>query len=159
MFGIGKKKAKLLAPCAGEVVEITKVPDPMFSEKMLGEGFAVIPFAETVDVCAPVEGHVVKVFETLHAFAMKTPEDLEVFVHIGLETVALGGLHFQLLVKEGQSVPAGTPIIRMDVEAVKAAGYDPITAVVFTKRGQVESVEVTTGPNDGEQVVCVATLA
>lgn len=159
MFGLGKKKLKLQSPLAGEVVEVTDVPDPMFSEKMLGDGFAVIPSADIVDICAPVDGKVVKVFNTLHAFAMISNEGVEVFVHIGLETVELGGKHFEELVAEGTTVTAGTPVIRMDAAAIKEAGYNVITPVVFTKRGQVESVKVETGTTDGSGIVCTATLA
>ncbi|MDO5048479.1 MAG: glucose PTS transporter subunit IIA [Actinomycetaceae bacterium] len=160
MFGFGKKKLNVKAPFAGEVVAVTEVPDPMFADRLLGDGFAVTPSADVVDVCAPVDGTIVKVFGTLHAFAMKSDDhDTEVFVHIGLETVELEGKHFERLAEEGAKVKAGTPVVRLDVAAVKEAGYNPITPVVFTKRGQVESVDVTTGSTDGSQVVCVATLA
>lgn len=159
MFGLGKKKVKLHAPAAGKVVEVTDVPDPMFAEKMLGEGFAVIPSGDTVDLCSPISGKLVKVFDTLHAFAVLSDEGVEVFVHIGLETVELEGKHFEKLADEGTAVKAGTPIVRMDAAEVSKAGYNVITPVVFTKRGQVESVKVETGTTDGSNVVCTATLA
>lgn len=159
MFGFGKKKIKLRAPFAGQVVEVTEVPDPMFSQKMLGDGYAVIPAADVVEVCAPVDGELVQIFDTLHAFAMKTADGIEVFVHIGLETVGLKGEHFEQLAQQGQTVTAGTPVIRLDAAAVKAAGLNPITPVIFTKRRQVESVQVNSGSTDGTDTVCVATLA
>lgn len=159
MFGLGKTKVKLNAPFAGKVVDITEVPDPVFSQKILGEGYATIPDGDSVDICAPVDGKLVKVYDTLHAFAMYSTDGLEILVHIGLDTVELGGKHFKAAAEQGATVTAGTPVVHMDAAAVKEAGYNVITPVVFTKRGQVESVKVDTGATDGKGVVCTATLA
>lgn len=161
MFGFGKKKAELIAPFAGEVIEISAVPDPVFSGGMLGPGFAVIPAedATLVEVGAPVSGRLVKVFRTLHAFGMVSDEGVEVLVHIGLETVELGGEGFEALVADGERVEAGQPVIRVDAAAVRASGRDPITPVVFSKRKQVGETSVRTGSAKAGQKVCTGVLA
>ena len=93
VFGFGKKKVELRAPFAGELVALVDVPDQLFSEKMLGDGFAIRPAkdVEVVEVVAPCAGKLSRVFNTKHAFAMVSDEGLEILVHIGLETVELAG--------------------------------------------------------------------
>lgn len=150
-FGFGKKKVELLAPFDGEIVAMEQVPDQVFSEKMLGDGFAVRPSESTssVDVVAPCAGKLVKVFGTKHAFAMVSDDGLEVLVHIGLDTVELAGEGFEALAATGDQVEAGQPVIRMDVAAVRAAGKDPVTPVVCTKKAQVAKMSLasdTSGP-------------
>lgn len=161
MFGFGKKKVTLSVPFAGEVIGVTEVPDPVFSQGMLGEGFAVIPAqdATTVEVCAPVSGRLVKVFRTLHAFGMVSDEGVEVLVHIGLETVEMGGKGFEALAADGDRVEAGQPVIRVDVAAIRASGRDPITPVVFSKRKQVKDTSVTTGSASAGAQVCTGVIA
>lgn len=147
MFGLGKKKETLLAPFAGAVVGVDQVPDPVFSQKMLGDGFAVVPAADagTVDVVAPCAGRLAKVFNTGHAFALVSDQGLEVLVHIGLETVEMKGEGFEALAATGDHVDAGQPVIRADVAAIRADGRDPITPVVCTKAKQVAKLVVSDG--------------
>ena len=142
MFG-KKTKVTLHAPCAGNLVPITEVPDPMFSQKMLGDGFAVIPPLETFEVVAPCAGTLFKVFDTGHAFAMKSTEGLEILVHIGLETVELAGKGFTPLAQTGDRVEAGTPVIRVEGVAVGEAGYNLITVLVLTRPAQVSKLGLT----------------
>ena len=103
MFGLFKSKEKgsiLHSPCNGKVVPITEVPDPTFAEKILGDGFAVIP-AEG-KVYAPADGEITMVFDTLHAVTMTTTQGIEVLIHIGLDTVNLKGEPFTAHVKAGE---------------------------------------------------------
>lgn len=95
----------VLSIADGEVKPITAVKDPVFSSKMMGDGFAVEP--ENGNVYAPVSGIVTSVFPTKHAFGLLTDSGLEVLVHIGLDTVALNGVPFSVKVAEGQRVQAG----------------------------------------------------
>ena len=152
MFGFGKKKVALAAPFSGTVVPVEEVPDPMFSGKMLGDGFAVKPSddAHELTVTAPADGKLLKVFKTGHAFAMVTSEGLELLVHIGLETVEMKGEGFTVLAENGQEVTAGTPVVKVDLDAVHAAGRDPITIVVLTKKGQVSEVSVHSGASSSK---------
>jgi len=162
LFGMGKKKVNLVAPFAGRIVTVDEVPDPVFAQHMLGDGYAVIP-AEgqtTVDVVAPVSGQLINIFGTRHAFAIIADGGLEVLVHIGLDTVELRGAGFEALAEAGSRVIAGQPIVRMDVAKVRESGRDPITPVVFTKAAQVDHVKVTTGEvSDSQATVCTVTLA
>lgn len=142
MFG-RKKKVTLTAPLPGRIVEMTEVPDPMFSEKMLGDGFAVDPPIGAFDVVAPCDGTLAKVFDSLHAFAMKSDEGLEILVHIGLETVERGGEGFTAHASTGDHVTAGQKIISVDGEVLSQAGFNLITPVVLTKPSQVASLKLS----------------
>lgn len=146
VFGLGKskKKVNLLAPFKGQQVGVEEVPDPVFAQKMVGDGFAVKPdeSATSVEVCAPCAGKLAKVFKTHHAFALVSDEGLEVLVHIGLETVELKGAGFEGLAETGEHVEAGQPIVRVDLAAVRASGRNPITPVVCTKLKQIEKLEL-----------------
>ncbi|MBB6335494.1 glucose PTS transporter subunit IIA [Schaalia hyovaginalis] len=161
MFTFGRKKVQIAAPFVGEVVEIGEVPDPVFSSGVLGPGLAVIPEPDAagVDVCSPVKGRLIRVFRTLHAFVLVTEGGLEVLVHIGLDTVELGGAGFESLVPEGTEVMLGQPIIRFDVAAVRASGRNPITPVVFSKRKQVAEVKAKKGRVIAGEPAAVAFLA
>ncbi len=158
MFGFGKTKVELHSPFPGKVVSMDEVPDPMFSQRMLGDGFAVIPdeSVETIEVTAPASGKLAKVFGTRHAFALVTDDGgLEILVHIGLETVDLGGKGFEALAETNDHVEAGQPVIRVDAAAVRAAGCPLITPVVLTKPAQVGDLKVSTGSTTNGSVASV----
>lgn len=161
MFGLGKKKIKVHSVFSGDVSGVDTVPDPVFSQRMLGDGFAVTPAddAGVLEVLSPAAGTLSKLFKTLHAFAVTTDEGLEILVHIGLETVVLKGEGFEALAAQGDRVEAGTPIVRVDAEQIRSAGTNLITPVVFTKGKQVSSVDVEQGPATGGDAVCTVTLA
>lgn len=160
MFGRGKKKVELIVPFAGTVVGVEEVPDPVFAQKMLGDGFAVTPESEgTYEVVAPVSGKLTKVFSTGHAFAIVSDQGLEVLVHIGLDTVELKGEGFEILAQTGEQVEAGQAVIRVDGQSVRAAERNLITPVVFTKRDQIADLDVQQGAADTGSVVARATLA
>lgn len=157
MFGFGKKKVHLQRPCAGQVVPITDVPDPVFSQGIVGEGFAVVPETTTgiFQVCAPANGTIVSIFPTLHAFAMKTEQGLELLVHVGLDTVSLQGQGFTSMVARGDTVSAGDVILRVDASVLTDHGCSLITPVVATNKKQVSSLALQP-TND---IVCTVTLA
>lgn len=161
MFGLGKKKFQAISPCPGEVVTVDQVPDPVFSQKLLGDGFAVQPpeDAASFEVCAPVDGTLANIFATGHAFAMVSDKGIEVLVHIGLETVGLKGEGFEILAANSQKVKAGTPVVRVDAASVRTAGCKLITPVVFTKADQLTDLEVHTGQVSPGQVACQAKYA
>lgn len=163
MFGFGKKKVTvaLHAPFAGQAAPIANVPDPAFSGKMLGDGFAVAPSSSdgTLVVCAPAAGTLSMVFKTGHAFSVTTPEGLDVLVHVGLDTVELKGEGFTPLASQGDTVTAGQPIIEVDLPLLKAKGKNTITPVVLSNKDQVGSVQLTTGSVDVDSVVATVTMA
>lgn len=128
----------LAAPVAGKVVPLAKVEDEIFSSEMLGKGIAILP--EENIVKSPVKGEIVTIFDTQHAIGLKTDDDVEVLIHIGIDTVNLKGQHFKALAKVGDRVEVGTPIMEVDFAAVKEAGYDIITPVVVTNSAAFKNI-------------------
>ena len=124
----------------GEVINIEDVKDPVFSQKMMGDGFAVEP--ENGHIVSPVAGKVTSVFPTKHALGLVTDNGLEVLVHIGLDTVSLEGKPFEVKVSEGQTVAAGDLLVEADLDAIRASGRETSTIVVFTNADAIKSVKV-----------------
>lgn len=119
---------ELTTPVAGRVVTLSEVPDKVFSSGALGQGAGVIPSAGLVH--APADGVLVSVMP--HAFGLRTDDELEVLVHVGVDTVKLNGRHFDPVVSQGSTVRRGQLLGTFDIPAIKAAGYDPITVVIVT---------------------------
>ena len=124
----------------GQVINIEDVKDPVFSQKMMGDGFAVEP--DNGRIVSPVAGKVTSVFPTKHALGLVTDNGLEVLVHIGLDTVSLEGKPFEVKVSEGQTVAAGDLLVEADLDAIRAAGRETSTIVVFTNADAIKSVKV-----------------
>lgn len=124
-----KNETIIYAPVKGSVVDISEVPDPVFSEKMMGEGVAIIPEGEII--CSPIDGHVIQIFKTKHAISLQSSNGLEIIIHIGLETVTLEGVGFEVLIKENEAVTRGKPLIKVDLELLKNKGINLITPVVI----------------------------
>ncbi|MGB5506414.1 MAG: PTS glucose transporter subunit IIA [Sulfurovum sp.] len=140
MFGFLKRKVReIYSPADGQVVALESVDDEVFSQKLVGDGVALIPMSDVFT--APIEGTVTKIFSTNHAYSIKSPKDLEVMVHIGLETVALEGKGFERLVNEGDEVKAGDPIIRVDLAYIREHAKDIITPVIISEGSDVKSIE------------------
>ncbi|WP_055427445.1 PTS sugar transporter subunit IIA [Bifidobacterium aesculapii] len=131
----------IVAPVDGVIKPIEDVPDDTFAAKILGDGFGVVPASGTV--VAPVSGTVTTVANAKHAVGITTEHGVEVLVHIGVDTVQLNGEPFDMLVAAGQTITAGQPIERVDVEAVKAAGKPTDVIVVFTNPAVIDSLDVT----------------
>lgn len=124
----------------GQVINIEDVKDPVFSQKMMGDGFAVEP--ENGKIVSPVAGKVASIFPTKHALGLVTDNGLEVLVHIGLDTVSLEGKPFDVKVTEGQTVAAGDLLVEADLAAIREAGRETSTVVVFTNADAIKSVKV-----------------
>ncbi|ENZ5599007.1 PTS transporter subunit IIBC [Enterococcus hirae] len=123
-------RKELQTVAAGEVIDLATVNDPVFSKKMMGDGFAVIP--TTGEVVAPITGKVVSIFPTKHAIGMKTEEGAEVLIHMGIDTVQMDQPAFEILVTEGQTVEAGAKLAQMNLTEIKNEGKDITIMVVFT---------------------------
>ncbi|MFB5661558.1 PTS glucose transporter subunit IIA [Alteribacillus sp. HJP-4] len=132
------KDVIIKSPATGTYVDLTEVPDPTFSEKMMGDGFAVDPSEGRV--VSPVNGKVVQVFPTKHALGIKSDGGLDILIHIGLETVSMNGEGFESHVKEGDKVKAGDTLIEFSLDEVKEKAKSTLTPVVFTEAEQVESL-------------------
>ena len=140
MFGFLKRKTReVLSPVDGKVVEIESVDDEVFANKMVGDGVAVIPMSDIF--CAPIDGKISKIFSTNHAYSIKSDKDLEVMVHIGLETVGLEGKGFERLANEGDEVKVGDPIIRVDLPYITEHAKDIVTPVIVSDESDVKEME------------------
>lgn len=125
-----KKNAIIISsPVKGNVVDISEVPDEVFSQKMMGEGVAVYP--EDNIICSPVNGQILQVFKTKHAILLKSSEGLEIIIHIGLETVNLDGEGFEVLVHEGENVTIGQNLVMVDLEFLKSRHINIITPIII----------------------------
>ncbi|MBK4831180.1 PTS trehalose transporter subunit IIABC [Enterococcus faecium] len=133
-------KETLFAVAAGTIKEITEVNDPVFSQKMMGDGYAVEP--SNGKVYAPVNGKVTSVFETKHAIGILSNEGLEVLVHMGLDTVELKGVPFNVFVKEGDLVTPETLIAEMDLPEIEQAGKKTDIIVALTNNEKVAGLSL-----------------
>ncbi|SDP53941.1 PTS system maltose-specific IIA component, Glc family /PTS system maltose-specific IIB component, Glc family /PTS system maltose-specific IIC component, Glc family [Streptococcus sp. NLAE-zl-C503] len=124
----------------GQVIALEQVKDPVFAQKMMGDGFAVEP--ANGNIVSPVTGTVSSIFPTKHALGLVTEAGLEVLVHIGLDTVSLEGKPFTVHVAEGQKVAAGDLLVTADLDAIRAAGRETSTVVVFTNGDVLKSVKL-----------------
>jgi glucose-specific phosphotransferase system IIA component len=139
---------KVYAPMTGKVIPIDEVPDPVFAQKMMGDGVAIVPTEEVV--VAPCDGLVIHVFPTKHAVGLLTKEGEEILIHIGLETVNLKGKGFEAFVKENEAVKQGQELIKVNLKYVKKYAKSLVTPIVITNMDKVNSLsfhyeEVTKG--------------
>ena len=127
---------EFVAPANGELIPIDRVQDEVFSQKMMGEGFAVIP--ENGEIASPVAGTIVSIFPTKHAIGIKTDDEIEVLLHMGIDTVDLGGEAFEIKVREGEKVKAGKIVATADLAKIQASGKKTTMIVVFTNGDKIE---------------------
>ncbi len=144
-------EAELVAPADGEVIPITEVNDPVFSQKTMGDGYAVRPTSG--HLVSPVSGHIISIFDTKHAIGFKLANGLEVLLHMGIDTVELGGTPFTLSVKAGDQLEAGDALGSVDLSAIQAAGKETDLIIAITNMADVEEFnlmrkgQVTAGQN------------
>ena len=132
-------------PLAGRVLPLSEVPDEVFASKMMGEGFAIMPeVSERAEVLSPVSGEVLTLFPTRHAVGLRADNGLEILIHVGLDTVNLGGEGFEALVQQGERVSAGQPLLRVNFSAIANKVPSLITPVIFTNL-EGAAVEVSEG--------------
>ena len=125
-----KKDLELLSCVKGEMIPLEDVKDPVFSSKTMGDGIAIIP--EEGVITSPVDGSIEVAFPTGHAVGIKADNNLELLIHVGINTVELNGEHFKMLVKQGDKVKKGQELIKFDIDAIKAKGYDTTTMLLVT---------------------------
>lgn len=130
----------LYAMVNGELIELDKVADPVFSQKMMGDGFAFLPSSQ--EVYAPCQAEVTSVFPSKHAFSLKFQE-VEVLLHLGIDTVSLEGRPFDVQVKEGDQVDQSSLLVNADLEQIKAQDKDDVMMVIFTNGNEtIESINI-----------------
>lgn len=143
MLGFLKGKAKgnfIYSPCKGDLMSLTEVPDPTFAEKMLGDGFAVIP--SEGKIYAPSDGEITTVFETRHAICMTNTMGVELLIHVGLDTVTLKGEAFTVHVSEGDQVKKGDLLMDVDLEKIQAAGLHTVTPVIICNTDEFAHIDL-----------------
>jgi PTS system glucose-specific IIA component len=148
MFNIFKKKkyVDIYSPINGILLKIEDVPDPVFSQKMVGDGVALEP-TEGI-VYSPVNGTIIQLFPTKHALGLKTEEGLELLIHIGMDTVEMKGNGFESFVSEGEKVKVGDKLIKFDMELVKKE--HPLTSPIIITN--MDIVDKIVKEPDGEKV-------
>ncbi|MGX7163838.1 PTS sugar transporter subunit IIA [Enterococcus massiliensis] len=142
MFGFNKKKSALFAPVTGDLIKIDKVKDPVFSQKMMGDGFGVEPSEGAV--FAPVSGKVTAIFPTKHAITILMKDGTEALVHMGIDTVELKGQGFEILVPEGQAVSEADQLATIDLDFLAEQGKRSTILVVFPD-AKDKKIQVTEG--------------
>jgi beta-glucoside PTS system EIICBA component len=129
---------EVASPVSGQVVALSEINDKVFAAGALGNGVGILPTSG--EIYAPIAGMVVSAFPTGHAFGIKSDDGVEALVHIGIDTVQLAGEGFTSAVTQGQVVSAGDLLATVDLEAIKAAGYDPTTVIVITNTAEFTAV-------------------
>ena len=142
-----KKQKSMLAVCDGASAPVSEIPDEAFALGLLGRGFAQDP--ENGTFRSPVDGKIENVAKTKHAYSIHTKDDLDILVHIGVDTVELNGDGFTPLVAEGQNVRAGDIIAKADIGIIRSRGFNPITAVLITNPDKIENVAYKFGQTVG----------
>lgn len=148
LFNIFKKKEEkkdlvLVSPVNGELLDISNVPDEVFAQKMMGDGFAI----KSNDglVVSPVDAEVQLVFETKHAIGLKTESGLEMLIHFGVDTVKLKGEGFDVFVETGDKVKAGDKLMQVNLDYIKENAKSDISPVIFTNLEEGKAVKVELG--------------
>lgn len=146
-----KKKEEFVSPMTGALLPLEQVPDPVFAEKVMGDGFAV----ELSDgkVTAPVSGTVMTAFPTGHAFGIRTKDDIEILIHIGIDTVNLEGRGFDVHVREGDTVKQGDLLVQVDVEYIKEQEKSVVSPVIFTSGEKIELLKNGTVQNGEGSII------
>ena len=148
----------LVAPITGVLVPIEQVPDPVFAQKMVGEGISIDPLSNVL--VAPCDGEVIHIHPAAHALTIRSAEGLEVLTHIGLDTVHMKGEGFAVKVKVGDQVHAGDELITFDLDAVATNAKSLLTQMVIANSDLLSSFAPRSGiVTAGRDVVAVATLA
>lgn len=144
----------MVSPQDGRVTTVLEIPDEVFSEKILGDGLAVVPTSDRI--VSPVDGEIIQVAETGHAFCIRSDDGVEILIHIGVDTVGLRGKGFVSFVGVGKKVKAGEPIGTADLEMIKENGYPTHTAVLITNMGVIDTMEVHPGQAEAGKTVALS---
>lgn len=155
---VASPRVQLIAPISGILVPIELVPDPVFAKKMVGDGLSIDPLSDVL--VAPIDGEVVNVQPAMHAVTIRSADGLEVLLHIGLDTVRMGGKGFQAKVRQGQQVRVGEELIAFDMDTVAEEALSLLTQVVVTNSDAISSLVAMSGTVvAGRDVVADITLA
>ncbi len=144
--------SSMVSPQTGRCVSIIEIPDEVFSERILGDGIAIIP--QTEEVLSPVDGEVAQVAETKHAFCINSNDGLELMIHIGVDTVKLNGKGFECFIKKGDKIKKGDLIAKADIKFIQENGFPLHTAILITNSNKFQIVKPHYGEvNSGKDIV------
>lgn len=129
---------QIFSPLNGEIKRLEKVNDDVFSQKMLGDGVAIVP--KDGNLYAPMDAEISMVFPTGHAIGLKSPVGIELLIHIGIDTVEMEGKGFETFVKQGQQVKKGDLLIRFSPNEITNAGFDNDTMIIITNRSDTDKL-------------------
>lgn len=138
MFNFFKKSLAIIAPISGTTIDLSEVPDPVFAEKMAGDGIAINSTGDTV--VAPCDGTISLIMDSGHAFAITTSNGIELLVHVGLETVTLNGEGFEILQAVNAKVTAGAPILKLNRAFIESKGISLITPVLVVNPDKLKKL-------------------
>lgn len=151
MIGLFKKdkgnSLMVVSPVMGEVIDISEVPDPVFSEKMLGDGVAILPIEGIVR--SPIAGEVIHIMDTKHAIGLKSANGVELLIHVGIDTVQMNGEGFEVLVSQGDRVKVGDILLTFNLDLVKAKAKSTVTPIVITNMESIKGLEKSIDGTDG----------
>lgn len=146
-FGVhnesGNQPGDYFTVCAvtnGEILAIEEVPDDLFSQRMIGDGFAMMPSSEVVH--APIAGKLIEVADAKHAYYIESDEGIKVLIHIGIDTLLLNGEGFRSFVKKGMTVEKGEKLATFDRQLLEDRGFHPVVPVIVLEHPTVESLEL-----------------
>jgi PTS system beta-glucosides-specific IIC component len=126
------------SPIKGSVIPLSQVKDEVFSQEIMGKGVAIIP--EEGKVFSPISGKVTTVFPTKHAIGL-TGNNIEILIHIGMDTVELNGKYYKSHIKDGDKISVGDLLMEFDIEKIKAAGYEVVTPIIITNSNNFSSIK------------------
>lgn len=152
---LGESSMEILSPANGDLLDLSEVPDDVFSQKLMGEGFAVE--SADGDIYAPVSGEIGMIFPTKHAIIIATEDGIEVLIHMGIDTVKMDARGFELFCEMGQKVKAGDKLAHMDKAVFQAEGYPTVTPVIFTNLDASKKIDIVEGQvkaGDKDRIVC-----
>ena len=152
---LGESSMEILSPANGDLLDLSEVPDDVFSQKLMGEGFAVE--SADGDIYAPVSGEIGMIFPTKHAIIIATEDGIEVLIHMGIDNVKMDGRGFELFCEMGQKVKAGDKLAHMDKAVFQAEGYPTVTPVIFTNLDASKKIDIVEGQvkaGDKDRIVC-----
>lgn len=137
------KEIEIIAPLSGDIINIEDVPDLVFSKKIVGDGIAIKPSGN--QILAPVNGTIGKIFETMHAFSIISEENVELFVHFGIDTVKLKGEGFKKIAQDNQKVKIGDEIIIFDLDFLTEKAQSVLTPVVISNMENFKKIQKSSG--------------
>lgn len=137
------QKMTVLSPLDGTVIPLDQLPDETFATAILGPGCGLEPTGDTV--YAPFDGTVTTIADTLHAVGMMSDDGIEILIHVGMDTVEMQGKGFEAQVKVDQKVKAGTPLLKVDLDAIRAANHPTATALIVTNADDLPELKIVGG--------------